>query len=876
MNIVAIASIEALFCLHELTSSQQWHRKCNQNITTEVRALTSTVLQDLRFSLRQVRRSPGFMLTAVITLALGVGANTAIFSLLDQALLRSLPVRAPEQLVVLSGTGKAWNGHTSDHGGGPEQSFSYPMYRDLRDKGTAVFEGLIATAPAAVGITRQGVSELVDAEIVSGNYFSVLGVSAAQGRLLMASDDTTPGGNPVVVISHHYWQTHLESDASVVGQTISINGSPYQVIGVSPPKFQSAIWGQIPDVFVPMSMLDQVIPGKGKRLQDHTDRWMNVLGRLKPGETREHAQVAMNPLWHALRAEELKALGTQSQRFVDEYLTRSRLTMAPGAQGVSYARVSLQKPLLAVMGMAFLVLLIAAVNVASLLLVRSAARVREFSLRYALGANASRVVQQLLLEGVLIGLAGGVAGLLIAPLCLRVLVQRLGTDGASAFSTTLDARLLFFNFAIALTVSVLFSLAPAVQLLRPNIVNSLKQQATTASGGVLSFRHVIVSLQVGLSVLLLVGSGLFVRTMQNLRRVDTGINTSHLITFHINPLLSGYAKDKIPVLQQQVLDAMAALPGVQSIAATNDAELADTGHSGNVTVEGYTAPADEDFNIETPTVNAGFFHGMQEPMLAGRSFSEDDDSSHPLVVVVNESFAKHYFTNAAAAVGRRVASGGGKKLDYMMIVGVSRDAKHANVREAASPTMFRALRQAKSADELYLYLRTTTPPEQSFGMVRQAMKQIDAGLAVDSLRTMEEQIDTTLTNERMIELLAISFGLLATALAGIGLYGVLAYSTAQRTREIGIRIALGSSRLRVSRMVLLDVLGLAGIGVAVAIPCSILLGRLLQSQLFGVSSADPITLIGVVFLIAVVAIVAAIVPAQRASSVDPTIALRTE
>ncbi|WP_158945814.1 ABC transporter permease [Granulicella sp. S190] len=835
----------------------------------------NSLTQDLRFSLRQIRRSPGFMVAAVLTLALGVGANTAIFSLLDQALLRSLPVRAPEQLVVLSGTGKAWEGHSSDHGGGSEQSFSYPMYRDLQDKGTAVFDGLIATSPAGVGVTRHGVSELVDAEIVSGNYFSVLGVSAAEGRLLTASDDTTPGGNPVVVVSYHYWQTHMGSDAGVVGQTISINGSPYQVIGVSAPAFQSAIWGQIPDVFVPMSMLDQVMPGKGTRLQDHKDRWMDILGRLKPGETPERAEVAMAPLWHALRAEELKALGTQPQRFVDEYLTRSRLEMTPGARGVSYARESLQKPLLAVMGMAFLVLLIAAVNVASLLLVRSAARVREFSLRYALGANARRVVQQLLIEGVLIGIAGGVAGLLIAPLCLRVLVQRLSTDGASAFSTTLDTRLLLFNFVVALAVSLLFSFAPAVQLLRPNIVNSLKQQTTTAAGGTLSFRHVIVSLQVGLSVLLLVGSSLFVRTMQNLRRVDTGINTSHLITFHIDPLLSGYAKEKIPALQQQVLDAMAALPGVQSVAATNDAELADNGHSGNVTVEGYTAPAEDDFDVEVPTVNAGFFHGMQEPMLAGRSFSEDDDASHPIVVVVNESFAKHYFTNAAAALGRRVAFGGGNKLDYV-IVGVSRDAKHANVRDAAPPTMFRALKQAKSVDELYLYLRTTTPPEQSFGMVRQAMKQIDAGLAVDSLRTMDEQIDTTLKNERLIELLAISFGLLATALAGIGLYGVLAYSTAQRTREIGIRIALGSSRMGVSRMVLLDVFRLAAVGVAVAIPCSILLGRLLQSQLFGVSTADPITLFAVVLLIAVVALLAAVIPARRASSVDPTTALRAE
>jgi putative ABC transport system permease protein len=835
----------------------------------------NSLMQDLRFSLRQIKRSPGFMIAAVLTLALGVGANTAIFSLLDQALLRSLPVRAPEQLVVLSGTGKAWDGHSSDHGGGVEQSFSYPMYRDLRDRGTA-FDGLIATAPAGVGVTRNNASNFADAEIVSGNYFSVLGVSAAQGRLMMESDDTKPGANPVVVLSHHYWQTHLGADSRAVGETISINGFPFQIIGVSAPTFQSAVWGQVPDIFVPMSMLDQVIPGRGKRLQDHTDRWMNIIGRLKPGETAQHAQVAMAPLWHALRAEELKGLGTKSQRFVDEYLTRSELLIAPGARGLSYDRESLQKPLYAVMGMALLVLLIAAVNVASLLLVRSAARVREFSLRYALGANARRVVQQLLLEGALIGVAGGTTGLLIAPMCLRALVQRLSADGSTAFSTALDARLLAFNFAVALAVSVLFSLAPAMQLLRPDIVNSLKQQTTTASGGTLTFRRLIVSLQVGLSVLLLVGSGLFVRTMQNLRHVDTGINTSHLITFHVDPQLSGYAKEKIPALHQQILDTMATLPGVQSVGATTDQELGDMGHTGDVTVEGYTAPPDEDFPIEIPYVSANFFHAMQEPVLAGRSFTEDDDATHPLVGIVNESFAKHYFTNPAAAVGRRVVGGDGKPGEYMTIVGVTRDAKHANLRDAVSPTLFSPLKQCKFAGQLYLYIRTATPPEQSFAMVRQAMKQIDPGLAVDEMRTMEEQIDTTLSNERMIELLAISFGLLATVLAGVGLYGVLAYSTAQRTREIGIRIALGSSRLGVSRLVLTDVLRLAGIGIVLAIPCSVLLARLLRSQLFGVSSADPLTLATVVVLIGMVAMIAAIVPARRASSVDPTTALRAE
>lgn len=834
-----------------------------------------SLIQDLRFSLRQIRRSPGFMITAVLTLALGVGANTAIFSLLDQALLRSLPVRDPEKLVILSATGKAWQGHSSDHGSGVEGSFSYPMYRDLRDH-SAAFDGLIATAPANIGVMRNGASDMAYSEIVSGNYFRVLGVPAAHGRLLAEVDDSTPGANPVVVLSFNYWKTHFGADAGVIGQTISINGNPFQVIGVSAPAFQSAVWGEVPDVFVPMSMLDQVVPGKGGRLTDHTDRWMNVVGRLKQGESQEQAQVALAPLWHALRADELKALGHRSQRFIDDFLTHSQLQVLPGARGLSYSRDTLQKPLLAVMAMALLVLLIATVNVASLLLVRSAARVREFSLRYALGANTRRVMQQLLLEGVLIGIAGGAAGLLIAPAAVRVLVQRLSSDGSTAFETALDSRLLVFNFVIALAVSVLFSLAPAIQLLKPDLVSSLKQQASTATGGTLNFQRLIVALQVGLSVLLLVGSGLFVRTMRNLRHVDTGFNTSHLITFHIDPLLSGTTKERIPLLRQSVLEAMTTLPGVQGVAATTDAELADTGQGGNVTVEGYNPPPDEEFDIEEPAVNPGFFHAMQVPVLVGRTFTESDDGRHPLVGIVNESFVKHYFSSSATAVGRRVASGAGNNLQYMTIVGVVKDTKHRNLREPASPTLYTPLRQEKTANQLYLYLRTSTPPEQTFATVRQTIKQIDAGLAVDKLRTMEDQIDETLLNERMIELLAISFGLLATLLAGVGLYGVLAYSTAQRTREIGIRIALGSSRFGISQLVLNDVLRLAGIGVAVAIPCSVLLGRLLQSQLFGVSATDPVTLGAVVLLIGFVALIAALVPARRAASVDPNRALRTE
>jgi putative ABC transport system permease protein len=833
-------------------------------------------VQDLRFALRQMRRSPGFVLTAVLTLALGVGANTAVYSLLDQALLRSLPVSKPEQLVVLSVPGKAWSGHSSDHGAGEEKSFSYPMYRDLRDQ-AKVFDGLIATAPTPVGIAHDRTSEVVDAEIVSGNYFSVLGVGPARGRLLSQADDGAPGANPVLVLSYHYWMTHLGADPSVVGKTIALNSHSFEVIGVAPEDFQSAVWGQTPDLFVPMSMLDTVIPGKGKRLTDHTDRWMNVLGRLREGETTAQAEAGVAPLWHALRAEELKALGHKPPPFVDEFLTHSRLVINPGSRGLSYTRSSLETPLVAVMAMASLVLLLAAVNVASLLLVRSAARVQEFAVRYAMGARSARILQQLLIEGALIGVLGGAAGMLLAPAAMRLLVRQItAVDETSAFHATLDARLFFFGLAVALGVSLLFSLAPAIQLLRPDLVTALKQKASTATGGVLGLRRVVVSVQIGLSVLLLIGAGLFVRTIENLRHVNAGFNTTHLVVFHVDPVLAGYAKAQVLPLEERAIEALRGLPGVQAVATSDAPVLEDTTHGGNVTVAGYTPPANEDFDIEDSIVNPDYFHAMQVPMVVGRTFNATDDATGQPVAIVNETFVRHYFKSAAAAIGGRVARGAGNDLHYMTIVGVARDTRQTSLRDAGLPTLFTPLGQGDAPNRLFFYLRSATLPEQMFATVRAAMRSVDAALTVADLRTMDEQVERSIANERMIEVLALAFGMLATLLAGVGLYGVLSYTTVQRTREIGIRMALGSSRLAITALMMKEMVRLGVIGVVAAVPCAILLARGLRSQLFGVSAADPLTLAAVVLLMGVVGLAAALLPARRAANVEPMEALRAE
>ncbi len=834
---------------------------------------------DLKFALRQLRRSPALALTAILTLALGIGANTAIFSLLDQALLRALPVHDPQQLVVLEGTGAVNSGHLMDRGGDPEAYFSYPMYKDLRDR-NPVFSGLIATGAVPVSLTYANASQIVDTELVSGNYFTMLGVEPALGRLFTQAEDVQKDANPVVVLSYDFWKNRLGSNPGLVGSTVTVNGHSFQVIGVAAHGFRSAVWGESPGLFVPMSMVDQISLGDDRALTDHTDRWINILGRLKPGVSRTQAEAAMNPLWHALRAEELKAMGSRSQRFTVDFLTNSRMILKPGASGFSYSRDTYQKPLIAVMGMAALVLLIASVNVASLLLVRSAGRVREFSLRYALGANRSRILQQLILEGLLIGIAGGVAGLALTPLVLHTLISRLTDDSdAVAFTGYINGTLLAFNFAIAIGVSLIFSLAPLLQLRRPDLAATMNQRGATGAGSLLSFRRGIVCLQIGLSVVMLIGAGLFLRTMQNLRAVNVGFNTSHLITFGVDPLLAGYTPQNTPALHDRILDTLSALPGVQSVASTDDPELAENGAFTSVAVSGYVAPPDDSLSIERPSISPNYFSTMQLPLVAGRGFTLDDDLAHPNVAVVNQAFVRHFCSSVDDCIGRRMAFNAktATSLDTL-IVGVVRDARHTGIREPVVATAYRPMKQVTNHPEefLYFYLRTASDPAQELTTVRAAIEHLDPSLALVSLLTLQGQIDETLTNDRMVTLLAIAFGILATFLAGVGLYGVLAYSTAQRTREIGIRIALGSTRLGISGIVLADVLKLAALGIVIALPVAFGVTRLLASQLFGVSPADPGNLILAVLIIAAVALLAALIPAIRAASINPTEALRTE
>ena len=835
------------------------------------------MLQDFKYALRQLRKAPIFTLVAVMTLALGIGANTAVFTLLDQAVLRRLPVSHPEQLVRLHWTGDA-PGHYNIYGGDDNDFFSYPMYRDLRDQNT-VLEGVIANDQQDVAVQWQNKPSMASCELVSGNYFEVLGLKPAIGRLILPSDEAL-NASPVVLVSFNYWKTHFGSDPAVINQPLLINTHPFTIVGVTPPGFHSIVAGSVEDVFVLITSKNLITP-RWQDLEDRRSSWLTLAARLKPGVSRQHAEAGLAPLWHALRAEELKTF-VHKDRWQKKFLDDSKLELLDSARGFSPLRDQSGTPLMVLMGMVGLLILMTCVNVSSLLLVRAAGRVREISVRYAMGAGRGQIVRQLLIEGLLLGLIGGGLGLGLAPAVSNALLHHwLGSYVTELpFNSTPDLRILLFAFALAFLVSLAFSLAPALHFLRPDLVNSLKQQTLTATGAPLRFRRISVGVQIGLSLLLLIAAGLFVRTLLNLRSVDVGFATDHLLGFNINPRLAGYQPDQVTALNRRILETLATLPGVRAVGATDDPDLYHNDENGGISIVGYHAQENEDMQAEQPWISPGYFSVMQVPLLVGRVFTEQDNSTTANVAIVNASFANHYFGSAQNALGHVVQFGaappGQEHRSDTEIVGVVGDTKHSGVRNPVRRTVYRSLLQATEPNFTTFLVRTWQSPESAQGSVRNAMQQLDSKLALGQMRTMDDLVADDLSSERLIALLSVSFGVLAILLAALGLYGVLAYATAQRTREIGIRMALGAQRSSVMRLVLSDVLWLAGISIVVTVPVALLLSRMVRSQLYGVSVNDPVTIALSMVMVGMVAFLAALLPARRAASTNPMQALRTE
>jgi predicted permease len=839
----------------------------------------NTLLQDIRYALRQLRKSPGFTITVIVTLALGIGANTAVFTLFDQVLLRMLPVERPKDLVRFEWTGD-FSGSASSFGGDLHNYFSYPMYKDLRDQ-NQVFQGMLAADKAYVGVSWHNQAENKDAEVVTGNYFQLLGLKPTLGRLLTPQDDTAKNANPVVVLSYDYWRTRFAASHDVVGQTVLINGHTFTILGVAPKNFDSAIGGYKPCVFIPISMVEVAMPWMAPRddLNNHKSLWLTLVARRKPGASISQAEASLGPLWHSLRAYELTLYKARTEKFKKGFLDNSRIQVKDDSTGFSPDRMELKTPLIILMSMAGVLVALCAINVATLLLLRAAGRAREMSMRYALGAKRSRIVSQLLVEGGLLGLAGAAAGLALAPVVATTLVRLMTNSdpGEEPYSTSIDAHMLLFTFGVALVVSLLFSIAPVFHFMRPDLASALRQNAGTASKGSQRFRKLAVGAQIALSVILLGGAGLFVRTLDNLRHQSVGFDTSHLATFSLDPTNSGYGEDRTPQIVNNALETLRRIPGVAYVAATTDPELAgDSSHS-SFTLQGYKTAEDEILHFEDGWITPGYSTTLRQPLLAGREFTSSDTKGQPLVAIVNSALAKRYYGSAQNALGRALAEGRGDDVHPdTTIVGVVGDVKHQNLRSEIGPTVYRPYLQMKHPVGVRVYVRTAQPPETIETSIRQAMHQLDPTLVVDELRTMEAEVDRRAADVRALAFLAIGFSVLAMALAAVGLYGVLAYSTEQRTREIGVRLALGAQRSGVVLLVVREMAIIAAIATAVALPSVVALARLFRNQLYGVTPSDPLTLAGAVLLTAVMVTLAAVLPARRAATIEPMQALRTE
>ena len=840
-----------------------------------------TLLLDVRLALRAWRKAPGFALTAVLSIGLGIGASIAIFTLVDQVLLRSLPVRSPHELVQVTFEGTRYG---EDWGDGTE--ISYPMYAAMRD-GNDALTGMFSRFGYAFQVGESVQPERVNGELVSGKYFPVLGVRAAAGRLFTEEDDRAPGGHAAAVLSHSFWATRFGADPSAVGRSMTVNGHPYTIVGVTAPGFEGVELGRPTDVFVPMMMKAQITPG-WNGLDERLSRWVRVFGRLRPGVTREQAHAALAPLFRAQLQLDLADPGFHgAAASVRQQYAENRLTLLPAAQGRSSFRRSLTGPLWALMGIAAGVLLIASANVANLLLARGAARGREMAVRLALGATRGRLMRQLLVESLMLSLAGGLVGLAIgaagAPLVLRFFAS---PETPYPVSAAPDLRILAFALAVSTLAGVLFGLAPALQSTRPDVAPTLKDTATSVAGGRSArLRKALVASQVAVSLLLLIGAGLFLRTLDNLLAVDVGFDTRTLVSFTVDPSLSGYAPAESKQLATALLDRLGRAPGITAAGLAAQRLLDGSQRTADITVEGYRPAPDEDMDQNWNTVSPGYFRAMGIPVLRGREFEARDAASAregpaggpPFrTVVVNERFAKHYFPGQDP-IGRHIGFGANPgRPTPIEIVGVVRDSKYTDVRDETQRQLFFAYLEESNPRSFTVYVRTSRPPEAAFATIRQVVRDLAPGLPVAATRTLARQVDRSLARERLVAAMSAVFGGLATLLAVVGLYGVMAYTVARRTREIGVRMALGARQADVRWMVIRETLAVTAAGIVAALPAAWWMGRLVSSQLYGVQATDPPTVAAAVTLLGGVSLLAALVPSRRASRVDPMSALRYE
>jgi predicted permease len=815
-----------------------------------------TLIQDLRYGTRMLWKSPGFTLVAVFVLALGIGANTTIFSLINGLLLRPLVgVEAPERLAAV---------YTSDYSSGRFGSSSYPDYVSFRD-GASAFEGLAAYEQAAASLTGNDEPQRLRGESVTGNYFKVLGVKTAAGRTLLPEDESTASGNPVVVLSHNLWQRRFNSDLTIINSTINLDGRAHTVVGVAAENFRGLHMGLPPEFWQPM------IFSRANDPKARGSRGLQIVGRLREGATTEEANAQVTTIFARL-----------AQDFPDTNLgTLERpneprpVTVVPESRFGPQQRKAIAGVTGMLMLMVGLVLLIACANVANLLLARASARRREIAIRLALGSSRMRLVRQLLTESMCLALLGGFLGLLLTLWTSDFLPKFFSAEDAGGLDLSIDWRVLSFTLGLSILTGLVFGLAPALQASRQNLLAALKDDtgAPEVRGfGRFGLRNALVVLQVALSLVLLICAGLFMRSLRAASTSDPGFNTEHVLLTRMEMPGARMGREEEQLFYRSVQEQVNALPGVRSAALAYIVPISGGGMRTNVYIEGYQPKADEDIELNTNIVSPNYFKTLNIPLVQGREFNAEDKMGAPGVVIVNEEFARRYFPGTSA-LGKRVRTD--SEGPYLEIVGVAKNAKYRGLREEPLPFFYTPLAQ-KAMESMTLFVRTDGDPLTVLPSVRAELKSLNKNLTLYQINTLNAHLAEALSFDRMIAVLLSVFGVAALLLAAVGLYGVMSYVVARRTHEFGVRMALGAQTGDILKLVLWQGVMLLVVGGVVGLAAAFALTRLMSSLLFGVSATDPVTFVGITLLLSVVALLACYIPARRATKVDPMVALRYE
>lgn len=831
------------------------------------------LIQDIRYALRMLRKSPAFTTVAVLTLALGIGANTAIFSLVNAVLLKMLPVKDPDKLVVV---GDPLEVHRRSLGDPQVELFSYPLYKEL-NAGSQVFDGMLASGEAhrlrvTAGAGAGEIAGNATGVLVSGNYFSVLRVNALYGRVLSPDDDNARNAHPVMVVSYGFWKDKLGQNPSAVGQTVRIGNYPFTIMGVTPPGFYGDTVGDFQDFWIPVTMQEQIITGR-KWLDAYNASWLHIIGRLKSGASVEQARANVNVVLQQLLN---GPLGSKLSKSDLDNLKQSKIQVTEGGGGFSSLRGDFRQPLLLLMLIVGLVLLIATVNVANLMLARASARQKEMAVRLAIGATAGRIVRQVLTESIFLSFTGGVLGLLVAQWGTKSLLHLSKNDQLEASP---DPRVFLFAAGVCLLTGILFGLIPALRSRQVAVAPTLKSGAQ--SGGSTSsawnWGKSLVTAQVAISLLVLFAAGLLVRSLSNIRNVDLGYNREHLLLVSTDPLAAGYNRLQVSSFGNEAAGRLAHLPGVQAVGYSKNGLFSGSESADTIKVPGYVAKNDADLETAFDEVGPGYFSAVGIPLLMGRDIGLQDTDAAPKIAVINESMAKFYF-GSSNPIGRKFTVDDpdfqGQEIE---IAGVARDARDHELKGKVQRRFYvPAVQSARTISGIVFEIRTVGNPAAVAEAARKEIKSMAENVPIYSVRTLNSLTESSIQDEILIARLSTVFAGLALLLASIGLYGILSYSVAGRTREIGVRIALGAQRGNVLGMVLQEAGKLVLWGVIFGVPAALLAGRLCATMLFGLKSTDPISMLLVIGLLLAVALLASYIPARRATRVDPMVALRVE